>query len=56
MEALKKVEQMLAEFAKNNSWGTIEIEIRDGEPVLVRQSTTEKLAASEKNHAPRQRY
>lgn len=41
---LKKLDAMLDEYARLKSWGTIEIEIRDGQPNYIRQMKTEKLA------------
>lgn len=40
---LRKLDAMLEEFARNRSYGLIEIQISDGVPALLRKSTTEKL-------------
>lgn len=40
---LKKLDAMLTTAEKERTWGNLEIELRDGAPVLVRKSTTEKL-------------
>jgi hypothetical protein len=42
-DLLKKLEAMLDEFERGRTWGTIEIEIREGKPNYVRKMTTEKL-------------
>ena len=40
---LKKLETMLDEYERGRTWGTIEIEIREGQPNYIRKMTTEKL-------------
>jgi hypothetical protein len=40
---LKKLDALMAEAERTGMWGNIEIEIRNGEGVLLRKSTTEKL-------------
>jgi hypothetical protein len=40
---LRKLEAMLDEAERGSTWGTIEIELREGIPNLLRKSTTEKL-------------
>jgi len=40
---LRKLETMLAEAERAHTWGTIEIELREGVPSLLRKSTTEKV-------------
>jgi len=44
---LKKLDAMLDDAATNRTYGTIEIQISDGTPALLRKSTTEKLIAQE---------
>lgn len=40
---LKKLETMLASAEQERMYGQIEIEIKDGEPTLLRKSATERL-------------
>lgn len=40
---LKKLEMMLASAEAERMWGQIEIEIKEGEPMLLRKSATERL-------------
>ncbi len=41
---LKKIETILDELERTRAWGTVEIEIRDGQPNFVRRTLTEKIA------------
>lgn len=40
---LKKLSCLLDEAERSRQWGNIDIEIRDGKPVVVRRSYTDKL-------------
>lgn len=42
-ELLKKLDALIDEASAQRVWGAIEIEFRDGVPVIVRKMTTEKL-------------
>ena len=42
-ELLRKLETMLDQIARERMWGNIEIEFRDGAPVLIRKSATERI-------------
>ena len=42
---LKKLNSMLTTAESERSWGQIEIEVRDGEPTLLRKTITERLDA-----------
>jgi hypothetical protein len=55
---IRKLDGMLDEADKARMWGTLEIEIRDGVPVIIRKSSTEKLeeGATEKNNRGRHDY
>ena len=55
---IRKLDGMLDEADKARMWGNIEIEIRDGVPVIIRKSSTEKLEedATEKNNRGRHEY
>lgn len=47
---LKKLDAVMAEAERTGMWGNIEIEIRNGEGVLLRKSTTEKLTTENNRH------
>ena len=42
-KALKKVEAMLQEAATRRTWGQIEIHLKDGHPILLRQTIQSKF-------------
>lgn len=44
---LQKLEIILEEAARTEFWGSLEIELRKGVPVLLRKSTTERLNLEE---------
>ncbi len=44
---LKKLDVLLNEAERTEFWGSLEIELRKGRPVLLRRSTTEKLNLEE---------
>jgi hypothetical protein len=41
---LNKIETILDELEQTHAWGTIEVEVRDGQPNFVRRTLTEKIA------------
>ncbi len=41
---LKKIETVLDDLERTRAWGTIEIEVREGQPHFVRRSFVEKIA------------
>jgi hypothetical protein len=41
---LKKIETILDELERTHAWGNIEIEVRDGQPNMIRRSVNEKIA------------
>ena len=41
---LKKIETILDELERTRAWGNVEIEVRDGQPNMVRRSIHEKIA------------
>jgi hypothetical protein len=43
-ELIRKLEAMLDDAAREKSWGTIELQISDGEVTLIRTSKTEKVS------------
>jgi len=49
-ELLRKLEGMLDEAARTRMYGNIEIEIREGTPVVIRKSTTELLQREKTQH------
>jgi hypothetical protein len=40
---MKKLDELLAEARAKRSWGEITIVLKDGKPVLLRQTTQEKV-------------
>ena len=54
---MKQIERMLAEARAKRSWGEITITIKDGKPVLIRQTiqhkTEDSPAAYEQSPQPR---
>jgi hypothetical protein len=50
---LKKLDDALEEWERTRTWGTIEIEVHDGAPALLRKETKEKFTAGGYNHVPR---
>ncbi len=42
-ELLKKLDAMLDDAKRTSLWGTIEIDLQFGEPVLIRETRTTKL-------------
>jgi hypothetical protein len=56
-ELVKKFETMLDEMAVNRTFGTIEIEVRDGAPILIRTIKTEKVEyRGKESHVKQARY
>ncbi len=47
---LKKIEAILDELDRTRAWGTIEIEVREGQPNFVRRTLTEKIAQENTRH------
>ena len=41
---LKKIETILDELERTRAWGTVEIEVREGQANFVRRTLTEKIA------------
>lgn len=41
---LTKLERMLSEAAARRTWGGIEIELKDGQPTIIRQTIQTKAA------------
>ncbi len=44
---LRKLDSMLEEAARDRTWGLIEIDLKNGVPILLRKTTQEKLASVE---------
>jgi len=40
---LKKIETMLTEAAATRTWGEIQIDLKDGKPILIRQTVQIKI-------------
>jgi hypothetical protein len=46
---LRKLDAILSAAEQERMWGTIDIELKDGVPQLLRKSTTEKLQNTMEN-------
>jgi hypothetical protein len=55
-DLLKKIETILTDLERTRAWGTIEVEIRDGQPNMIRRSINEKLTTQENTREQRQNY
>jgi hypothetical protein len=53
---LKKIETVLDELERGRAWGTIEVEVRDGQPNMIRRTVNEKLITQENTREQRQTY
>lgn len=42
-ELMKKLEVIADEFQRNRSWGSLEVEFKDGEPNYVRKTFSESV-------------
>ena len=51
-DTLKQIEKMLAEARAKRSWGEISITIKDGKPVLIRQTIQHKAEDSPATYEP----
>ncbi len=54
-DLLKKIDIILTDLERTRAWGTIEVEIRDGQPNMIRRSINEKLS-QENTRDDRQTY
>jgi hypothetical protein len=51
-ELIGKLETMLDDAARTSMFGTIELEIREGQPILIRTVKTEKIQCTgDRTHA-----
>jgi hypothetical protein len=55
-DLLKKIDIILTDLERTRAWGTIEVEIRDGQPNMIRRSINEKLTTQENTREQRQTY
>jgi len=55
-EGLKQIAAMLDEAKKTRRYGAIEIELRDGIPVVIREIKTHKIADAGEINRARQSY
>lgn len=42
-QLIKRLNGLLGDAERQRQWGNIDIEIRDGQPVVIRRSYTDKL-------------
>jgi hypothetical protein len=40
---LEEIKSTLADWKNNHVWGVIEVQVSDGDPVLIRKETKQKL-------------
>jgi hypothetical protein len=52
---LKKIETILDDLERTHAWGTIEVEVRDGVPNMIRRTLNEKLITQENTRGPQYR-
>jgi hypothetical protein len=52
-ELVKRLEVMLDDAAKNRQFGSIEITLQNGEPVMVKETRNTKLYSEGTTHARR---
>jgi hypothetical protein len=55
-DLLKKIEIILTDLERTRAWGTIEVELRDGQPNMIRRSINEKLTTQENTRDDRKAY
>ena len=53
---LKKLDAVMAEAERSSMYGTIEIEVRAGEGVLLRKTSTERLGMERHSDDETRRY
>jgi hypothetical protein len=53
---IKKVSAMLDDCAQDRTWGQIEVELRDGQPTLLRKTITERLDSDRGREPHAQQY
>jgi hypothetical protein len=54
-ETIKKLQTMLQEAQARRSWGTIEVDLKDGVPYLLRQTIQTKIEETHPNVPTRSR-
>ena len=55
-DALKQIISMLEEAKRTRRYGSIEIELRDGTPVVIREVQTHKIADAGEINRAKQAY
>jgi hypothetical protein len=53
---VQKLNTIFDEWQQCRAWGNVEIELRDGEPNMIRKTTNEKLQSSQENNRDRHRF
>ena len=48
---LKELQDIFAEVARTEMWGTVEIDFQRGVPVIIRQTRSKKLEVENNSHA-----
>jgi hypothetical protein len=52
-KVLKELQEIFAEAARTEMWGTVEIDFQRGVPVVIRQTRSKKLEAENNSHVQR---
>jgi hypothetical protein len=47
---LKELQEIFAEAARTEMWGTVEIDLQRGVPVVIRQTRSKKIEAENNSH------
>ena len=50
-KVLKELQDIFAEAARTDMWGTVEIDFQRGVPVIIRQTRSKKLEVENNSHA-----
>jgi hypothetical protein len=55
-DIMRKLDALFVQLERERTFGAIEIEIRDGKPVVMRTIKTDKLTDTGENNRARQSY
>jgi hypothetical protein len=50
-KVLKELQDIFADAARTEMWGTVEIDFQRGVPVIIRQTRSKKLEVENNSHA-----
>jgi len=54
-KVLRELQEIFADAARTEMWGTVEIDFQRGVPVIIRQTRSKKLEAENNSHASKLR-